>query len=93
MPNDESNLVLDTLGNTHLIERPTIGEVIMWLYEKHQIWISNDVINNLFKYKILHVEGIVSKTFGNEIRCSSFDYDSPIEAYEAAIEYTLSNLI
>jgi hypothetical protein len=75
------------------IEAPTIADVVMWLYEKNGIWISVDVINNLFKYKILQIEGTVSKTFGNEIRCSSFDYNSPKEAYEAAIEYTLNNLI
>jgi len=79
--------------NIDMPVNPTIADVVMRLYEKHGIWISVDVINNRFKYIILQIEGIVSKTFGNEIRCSSFNNNSPKEAYEAAIIYTLNNLI
>ena len=63
----------------------------MWLYEKHEIWIGVicDVGNDLlFTFKIY------STKIGEE-RCivNGNMYESPTEDYEAAIEYTLKNLI
>ena len=74
------------------ISAPTIATVVMWLDEKHGIWISsepfikndNSVVNI---YKIFK-EGII-----DTISRGSLGYDSPTEAYLAAIEYTLKNLI
>jgi len=64
---------------------PTITEVVMWLYEKHDIWISvfssDDVI--MFSYKICSNQGSYYSPY----------FNSPKAAYEAAIEYTLNNLI
>ena len=63
----------------------------MWLYEKHGIWISiscdcgND---NLFYSKIFSTEIGIERCIWT-IRGKN----SPTEAYEAAIEYTLKNLI
>lgn len=66
---------------------PTIAEVVMWIYEKHGIWmwiekgVNPDnfypVIQNHinFKYSMKHWK------------------DSISEAYEAGIEYVLKNLI
>jgi len=70
---------------------PTIAEVVMWLYEKHGIWIGVicDVGNDLlFTFKIY------STKIGEE-RCivNGNMYESPTEDYEAAIEYTLKNLL
>jgi hypothetical protein len=75
----------------------TISEVVMWLYGKHGIWIEvschtvldekDDTIEvDLFYFvarKLKPVEILYSGDFVN----------SPTEAYEAAIEYTLNNLI
>jgi len=72
---------------------PEQWQVVEYLRINHGIWITIDIINNLFKYKILKCEGIVSQTFGNEIKCSSFDYNSPQAAYSAAFDYILNNLI
>ena len=93
-----SNQQIDNvpLGNYNLTKQsvsiPTISEVVMWLYEKYGIWISsepfikndNSVVNI---YKIFK-EGII-----DTISRGSMGYDSLTEAYEAAIEYTLNNLI
>ena len=73
------------------IEAPTIGEVVMWLYEKHRIWIGVicDVGNDLlFTFKIYSIK------IGEE-RCivNGIMYESPIEAYEAGIEDVLINMI
>ena len=51
----------------------------MWLYEKHKIWINPTYQYNKFFWK-----------FGSY---QTQEYNSPTEAYEAAIEYTLNNLI
>jgi hypothetical protein len=65
---------------------PTIAEVVMWLYEKHGVWISV-------------TQGKASENFGYRIqgRESFFEVNytrtTPTEAYEAAIEYVLTNLI
>ena len=62
---------------------PTIAEVVMWLYDKHGIWIE--------VRKSYLLNQFVAVTKNPRVELSS--KDSPIEAYEAAIEYTLKNLI
>jgi hypothetical protein len=63
---------------------PTIAEVVMWLYEKHRIWIS--VLQHTKSGKGIYFESVINvMTFSG--------YNSPTEAYEAAIEYTLKNLL
>lgn len=69
--------------------KPTIAEVVMWLYEKHGIWICVDKAEGFdwwkFNIRILKDVGYVYGGFGS-------DYNSPTEAYSSAIEYTLKNL-
>ena len=84
---------------------PTIADVAMWLYDKHGIWIN---IYYKSKYKSWDYEytninwsqeeadkkleedihNLLDNIFNAKIK-----YNSPTEAYEAAIEYTLKNLI
>ena len=73
-----------------LISAPTIAEVVIWLYEKHGIWIySSDNSARLgFMYQIQRLKILGESNFSSELK-----YDSPTEAYEAAIEYCLKNLI
>lgn len=69
---------------------PIIVNVLMWLYEKHGIWIQviskNTSTQMSFKYEIKRYEWD---------GCIADDnlYNSPTEAYEAAIKYTLKKLI
>lgn len=70
---------------------PAIAEVVMWLYEKHGIWIE--------------VHGWINQPVGEEVWDKCFQafvngdamnvsiYKNPTEAYEAAIEYVLINII
>ena len=67
---------------------PTIAEVVMWLYEKHNIWISVDPEND--KDTWFHT---ISYNKSETIFGNYNTYNSPTEAYEAAIEYTLNNLL
>ena len=66
---------------------PTITEVVMWLYEKHSIWIAVTIISHeswqCYMTKI-------GESLGLNYNINS---NSPTEAYSQAIIYTLKNLI
>lgn len=69
---------------------PTIAEVVMWLYEKHGIWIAPlPTPTKRFVFGIYRIEKPFELVAG-EMKKS---FNSPTEAYEAAIEYVLKNLI
>ena len=86
-----SNTQIDNAppGNYNLTKQsvsiPTIVEVVMWVYEKHEIWISVEASDDftMFCFRVRK----------KEVSRLSFNYNSPTEAYEAAIEYTLKNLL
>ncbi len=74
-----------------LCSAPTIAEVVMWLYEKHDIWIwvrpykdhGDDVNDPIQAQMNIWKDGFtISK-----------EYNSPAEAYEAAIDSCLKELI
>lgn len=69
-------------------DAPTIAEVVMWLYEKYGIWIS--VTKDWDVGKCLGFESIIDT---NDGFINTETYNSPTEAYEAAITYCLENLI
>src|SRR5690554_1407200 len=70
---------------------PTIAEVIMWLYEKHGIWIEVHFWDDAFRMKIVNiVELKVIKGFGIG---DSDAFKSPTEVYSEAIKYILINKI
>lgn len=68
---------------------PTIAEVVMWLYEKHRIWTVVNV-NIMGSWYFEHFD--LKEKRNAEFKPTDTHYDSPTEAYEAAIEYTLKNL-
>lgn len=68
------------------ISAPTIAEVVMWLYEKHGIWI---YIRQGYKWE-WYIETVANHP---ELKYNDGLEDSPTEAYEEAIIYTLENLI
>lgn len=76
-----------TIKEFTIHDKPTIADVIMWLYEKHGIWIYVNIATD-FGY---------NETWAwNTINPDNKDingFNSPTEAYEAAILYTLNNLI
>lgn len=65
---------------------PTIADVVMWLYEKHKIWISVSDAGG-FGYMVQFM-----KTDGDSTIDGLYEFNSPTEAYEAAIFYTLKKL-
>ena len=86
-------------GNSYsdcVVSSPTISEVIMWLYEKHGIWISVDKVinvkwaNNYFDYKIANTD---KNKFITQSNIGGVQPNTPTEDYQDAILHTLKNLI
>ena len=71
------------------ISAPTIAEVVMWLYEKYDIWIWVEAKGDNWNYFL----STKTKPAYASFRSYNMYYHSPTEAYEAAIKYTLNNLI
>ena len=69
---------------------PTIAEVVMWLYEKYGIWTVVNV-NIVGSWYFEHFD--LKEKRNAQFEPTDTHYDSPTEAYEAAIEYTLNNLL
>lgn len=69
------------------ITAPTFAEVVMWLYEKHGIWIYAISPSKTSWY--YNIESL-NESFNKETKSG---YNSPTEAYEAAIEQSLIKLI
>jgi hypothetical protein len=65
---------------------PTIAEVVMWLYEKHGIWIAPKKAMGMNKW-------FPQIYKGDDLIISEIITNSPTEAYEAAIEHCLTNII
>ena len=94
------------LNSTSVYIAPTISDVVMWIYEKYGIWIYSYPIQPFLtaddeQYpKIVWIAMCVSM---NQVMFEKFidadnglainHHKSETSAYEAAIEYTLTNLI
>jgi hypothetical protein len=65
--------------------RPTIADVIMWLYEKHGIWVFTFRYSKAWQWKV--------DDETSTLEFSTKGFNSPTEAYLAGIEYTLNTLI
>lgn len=74
---------------------PTIAEVVMWLYETHDIWIMIDMTGSKKFYPRGRMIDKKGKHHVGDFKYNSerLIYNSPIEAYEAGINYCLTNLI
>lgn len=79
-------------GNNPFCSAPTIEEVVMWLYENYSIWISCNHYGGLNFPNMSFYYTISGQTKdGQPIRSNV--YDSPTEAYEAAILFCLEKII
>ncbi len=75
---------LDSMDKDNQHLHSEIMQVIMWLYDNHKIWIvvfptEQDWTFDIFK----GLDCVKSESF----------FDTPVNAYEAAIEYALNNLV
>lgn len=67
---------------------PTIADVVMWLYEKHEYWCYTYTNGKIWYPCIQHKFGDMAVLSGK-----IGEFNSPTEAYEAAISYALNSLI
>lgn len=81
-------------------DAPAITEVVMWLYEKHRIYIhisphgeEEDLIVDCKWWFSIYKDKLFNLIGGSKVTEGIEDFDSPTKAYEAAIEYTLNKLI
>ena len=73
------------LNIKNVFAAPTLAEVVMWIYEKYNIWIMVKHLSSTnWMYDIQ--DGIFSTHAEDK-------FNSPTLAYTAAIEYVLTNLI
>lgn len=83
-------IIPNVYPNPPYYSAPTIAQVIMWLYEKHGIWIiATPVgISTTWCFSMFNVDPEKGRIIFESPSCNS-----PTEAYEAAIKHTLKNLI
>jgi hypothetical protein len=93
------------VGAKEILIRPTIADVVMWLYEKHGIWIYSYPVQPLvlddeeypktvWVVKCLSMNQIMFEKFIDAKNCLAINHHaSPTDAYESAFEYALNNLI
>ena len=77
----------------NMFAAPTIAEVVMWLYEKHGIWVYCEINKDKFYAKAKKVKSNWRRVVSGVVNNENILFNSPTEAYEAGIEYTLNNLI
>lgn len=100
-PDDERNLVMDLLSNSHLIERPEQWQVVEWLrceYGINVITLENYhypmEMKKRWAYEIVNTtesDRIISNR--NFIIKSDYEFISPKEAYEFAFQHILNKII
>lgn len=85
------------------VSLPIIAEVVMWLYQNHDVWISlfpdsssgyrlamRKMSVHLFIFK--NGLNVQTETLRNNKKDIAY-FVSPVKAYEAAIKYALQNLL
>ena len=79
---------------TFVCSAPTIAEVVMWLYEKHGIWVRVEPDWDGDFWAQIKSREIPDARIGKwQVVTALAPYKSPTEAYEKAIEYCLNKLI
>ena len=85
-------------GAKEILFRPTIADVVMWLYEKHGIWVYTYFLGLSYScYVIQKIQKTNPTQPLIQLVKDSITYDelfnSPQEAYSAAFDYILNELI
>ena len=83
---------LDSMDKNNPDLHSEIMQVVMWLYEKHGIWISiypHGQLENKWMYLLYKVNNDITEDTSIPYK----EYNSPTEAYSEAIKEILKNLI
>lgn len=71
----------------NMVKAPTISDVVMWIYEKHKIWIW---VSMEVGYRVTFCWQVTGDSTSATYKSN---FKTPTDAYTAAIEYTLKKLI
>ena len=74
-------------------KKPTIADVVMWLYEKHGIWLYCEIKGDNFYVKAKKIKSNWRRVVSGVVDNENILFNSPIEAYEAGIKYCLEKVI
>lgn len=94
--NTEVNIKIQKLLLNLEVDMPvktTISDVIMWIYEKHGIWIHATMSFKEFTPYIQCDWNYKQEAIKEVLEFMQKRFNSPTEAYLAAIEYTIKNLL
>lgn len=72
---------------------PTIAETIMWLYEKHNIWIVVNIDKPHLSNSCMFYGNVIKFGLHHKNKHRTIFYNTPTEAYLSAILLTLQKLI
>jgi len=75
------------------VSAPTIADVVMWLYEKHGIWLYCEIKGDNFYVKAKRIKSNWRRVVSGVVDNENILFNSPIEAYEAGIKYCLEKVI
>jgi hypothetical protein len=95
-PDDGSLLNKNKNSNRHSAYRmqaPTIAEAVMWLYEEHGIWVVVNVGKPHLSKSCMFFANVIKFGLHHKNKFRTEFYNTPTEAYEFAIIYTLKNLL
>lgn len=81
---------LDSMDENNPNLHSEIMQVVIWLYKKYDIWIE---VRFLEAFKTFYFELINIKSLQGMTSKGEKYFNSPTEAYGAAIDYTLNKLI
>lgn len=82
--------IAELLFKKHGVLLSNISDAVMWLYEKHGVWISVDMVYEEHQTGFWY---IIRESKPDDMDIQSEEYKTPTAAYEAAILYVLNNLI
>ena len=71
---------------------PTIADVIMWIYEKHNIWVVVNV-GKPHNCGIMMYANVIKFGLHHKCKYKTILYNTPLEAYSDAIQYVLKDLL
>ena len=84
---------LDSMDKDNQHLHSEIMQVVMWLYEKHGIWVNVEYTYGLngFSWKAIKIEW--ADIIHSKYDADQDSFNSPTEAYEKAIEHVFKNLL
>lgn len=89
----DDNCMSMTYDSKTCVKVPTIADVVSWLYEKHGIWITSESYVKREWETVTFIYKIFRNGYVDTISRAYLGFNSPTEAYKAAIDYCLNHIV